>query len=323
MPDYSVYGGGFRSDLAFPDFQPQPAVHPEWILSERSSPPPRVTLEPVGDECVQEGVYVRLYRLPDGGFRLVYDDTGTFDVSADGSRISWYPGVNADPDAARLDVMGFVFAVAFHAAGIFCLHGSAVALPSGGISFVAPKFHGKSTLARALTRAGAWLASDDAVPIQVGSPAMMRPGIHQVRLWNDSAAHFAQDGPSMRMGFGGKQVLTDMSADQLMLDPVPLLAIYTLVPVKSELGVPAVERVLLAPLQATLSLVSHAKGGALLGKAESAVVLDHASSLACAVPVYALRIARDFDRLPEVVDQLMEWHLDSCHAGAATREPGT
>ena len=79
--------------------------------------------------------------------RLDFTDTGIFDVSNDGRSMRWYPLPDSDPDAAALDVIGRVLAVCFHASGLVCLHGSAVALDSGTIAFLAPKFHGKSTTA--------------------------------------------------------------------------------------------------------------------------------------------------------------------------------
>jgi hypothetical protein len=118
----------------------------------------------LGEDDVQQGVRVRLYRSADG-FRLEYDDTGTFDISADGSQIFWCPGASVAMQAVEMDLIGRVLAAAMHAAGTLCLHGSAVAVNGGGIAFLAPKFHGKSTLAQAMVAAGARLATNNVVPI--------------------------------------------------------------------------------------------------------------------------------------------------------------
>jgi hypothetical protein len=60
----------------------------------------------------------------------------------------------------------------------------------------------------------------------------------------------------------------------------------------------------------------HAKLAPLLGKEESANLLDHAVAVSMATPVYELAVVRDLDRISEVVDQLMAWHAPSA-LGAA------
>ncbi len=307
MPDYSIFGGCFRSELSFPELRPHPGGQPNWTLRRVTVPPLSGSETFIGEDCIPGSMHVRLFRLPDG-FRLAYEDTGTFDITEDGSQILWCRGSKADDDAARLDVIGYGFATLFHAAGTLCLHGSAVGVRSGAVAFIAPKLHGKSTLAHALTAAGAHLATDDALPVKIGRPARMLPGIHQLRLRSDSAERLVPGEVPLRSGYGGKHVLTSIDEDRLVLGPMPLSAIYVLVPVQPDSRTPAAQRELLSPIQATLALIRHTKGAFLLGKSESAVLLDRAGNLARVVPVYRLLVARDFDRLPEVVEQLLEWH---------------
>jgi 3'-phosphoadenosine 5'-phosphosulfate sulfotransferase (PAPS reductase)/FAD synthetase len=57
-----------------------------------------------------------------------------------------------------------------------------------------------------------------------------------------------------------------------------------------------------------MSIVTQLKVGAVLGGSESAVSFDRAVRVASSVPVYTLNVVRDFDRMPEVVGQIMEWH---------------
>ncbi|HEV2125292.1 MAG TPA: hypothetical protein VGW38_21290 [Chloroflexota bacterium] len=307
MPDYSIFGGRFRSELPFPELRPQKGGRADWTLRKVDVPPLSGNGTLLGEDRVPGSMHVRLYRLP-GGFRLVYDDTGSFDIPEGGSQILWCPAPEADEDAVRLDVIGYAFATVFHAAGTLCLHGSAVGLPSGGVAFIAPKLHGKSTLAHALTDAGARLVTDDALPVQISRPSMLRPGIHQVRLRSDSASHLIYGEVPPRSGHAGKHVVTDLPEDRLVLETIPLSAIYLLSPITPDGNTPAAERDLLPPIVATLALVRQTKGGCLLGKSESAVLLDRAADLARTVPVYRLRVVRDFARLDEVVEQIFAWH---------------
>ncbi len=52
---------------------------------------------------------------------------------------------------------------------------------------------------------------------------------------------------------------------------------------------------------------SSSRGNA-IGKAETMNLFLRASDIVRAVPVYRLQVARDFDRLPDVVDQIRQWH---------------
>lgn len=317
MPDYSVFGGCLRSDLPFSELRPAQVTQPDWTL--RISPAPLSAAEsaPLGIDTVDGPVQVRLFRSPDG-FRLSYDDTGCFVVSRNGAQIVWHPAPEASASAARLDVLGRVLALCAHAAGGLCLHGSAVSFAAGGIALLAPKYHGKSTLAHALVSAGALLATDDALPVEIGPPVRMRPGVHRIRLWRDSAEQLGAEVPGGDPDSPEKRNLDDIPADRLMSSPAPLRAIYLLAPVRSEAGAEAVERASLSSVPAALSLVRHATLGPLLGGSESAVLLERAAAVARSVPVFALRVARDFDRLPRVVERLMEWHGAEMHETAGT-----
>jgi hypothetical protein len=57
-----------------------------------------------------------------------------------------------------------------------------------------------------------------------------------------------------------------------------------------------------------MSLVMHAKLGAVLTGAESPVVLSRAAEIARAVPVYVLHVVRDLERIGDVARLLSRWH---------------
>jgi len=56
------------------------------------------------------------------------------------------------------------------------------------------------------------------------------------------------------------------------------------------------------------TLLRHHRAGTAIGGAESMNLFVRASDIVRAVPVYRLQIARDFNRLFEVVDQIRGWH---------------
>lgn len=305
MPDYRVFGGVLRSDLIFEEITETNGNGPSWHLRRGVSahPPPGARL--LGSDAVIDDIEVRLFRSS-SGLHLVYDDTGAFRVSPDGTTIEWTAGANADESAVRIDVIGRVLATALHAGGVLTLHGSAVSIHGRTVAFLAPKRFGKSTLALALVERGCRLVTDDTLPVVVNAEgAFALPGVHHLRVHADSVR-------ALRAGGAGadgiqKTTLRDLTADRIEEERTPLEAVYLLVPVKPATDAPVATRTRLAPLQAALSLMTHAKLGPLLGGSEAASLLERASALAN-TPVFTLHIARDLERIDGVVERILAWH---------------
>jgi hypothetical protein len=314
MRDYQVFGGALRSDIEFPELRTMDSGAPSWTLRTIASAPAMAGDSLLGQAEIIPGFHVKLFSH-DLGFRFVFDDTGTFDITDAGREIAWSAGPHFEDSWVRADVTGRVMAVALHASGHLCLHGSAVATGGGAIAFLAPKFHGKSTLALALARAGAKLLTDDLVPVDPRTPIQAVPGVHQVKLWQDSATHFGVERETPRPG--SKHLLHDFDDTMLSNDRTPLAAIYLLSPVIVEEGAaaPTVARARMHSVPSALALVRHSMMGSMLSGTEAQRVIDRATAVAEAVPVYQLTVAAGMERIGDTVDQLLAWH-----GGAAVAE---
>ena len=307
MPDYHLFGGVLRSEIEFPELTSDAAASPDWFLHRLNALPDLPDLTRLGTEDVNASVTVTLYRAGQT-LRLVFDDTGVFDISADGRRIDWAAPTNPDMEAVRKDVLGRVFAVALDQEDITTLHGSAVALGNEAVAFIAPKFHGKSTTATALVNAGGRLLADDLVPVTSGNCPMVLPSVPVVQLWADSAARVGghatpvtpdQVAPKLQVAWSG--------ADRNATAAVPLAAVYLLAPIKPESG-GGVSRTRLSGVEAALALLGQTKVGALLGVERRSVLLHRLVDLGEHVPVYRLEIPRDFERIGELTSSLLGWH---------------
>lgn len=307
MNRYSVFGGCLRSELEFPELPEAVDDRVDWTFTISDTPPADPPTEALGRDRVDDPIEVRSFRT-EGGFRLEYDDTGTFDVLRAGKEIVWYRPPDASDEAARLDVIGRVLALALHASGSFCLHASAVAIAGGAVGFIAPKFHGKSTLALALAGAGGRLITDDTLAVDLVPTPSARPGIQTVRLWEDSAAAVGLGQGSVVVEGSGKYRVHDRPRLRPVRRKAPLVALYALAPKTPVPGEPAAQRTLLPPTRAVLALVGQSKLGPLLGGSEGPVHFRRAAALAGTVPVYTLEVVRDLDRLDDVVDTVLEWH---------------
>ena len=140
------------------------------LLLADGSPPDCPQAIAIGHEEIAYGGTVSLALLKEGEYMLTYSDTGVFDLSAPEGVIRWWRPEGCDMDLAAMDILGRVLATILHAEGTVTLHASAVAVDGVAIGFLAPKFHGKSTLAAAMTYVGAQLVSDDALAILPGTP---------------------------------------------------------------------------------------------------------------------------------------------------------
>jgi hypothetical protein len=313
MPDYAVYGGILRSTIELPELRPVDDA--EQVSSDQdrvwsySQPPPgssaQVELTELGKELIYGGVHARLCRF-DGGYRVVVDDTGAFDISEDGTVITGYPLELAWPDFVRAHLIGRVLSTAMYLQGALTLHGSAVVIDGRAVAFLAPKHHGKTTLALALTRAGASLLTDDTLPIDVHSASAMA-GVHAMRLHQDTASLLAGAGHRPRTR-EGKEILNHMP-DAWKYDATAALdAVYLLAPAATLADGGVVDRQPLPGGAAAVSVVGHAKIAEMLGRWGAQTLLEQAVLLTSRVPVYRLAVVRDLDVLPTVVDQFGKWH---------------
>jgi hypothetical protein len=195
-----------------------------------------------------------------------------------------------------------------HEAGILCLHGSAVSVQGKGIGFLAPKGYGKSTLAVALTAAGGRLMSDDLVAVTPSAAPQILPGVHSVRMFGDVTGLVVNEFPGALLRDGWKRTLTNLPRHRLQWERAALDAFYLIYPPKEPPGEDMVERTRVKTMEAGLALARHTKIPDLIGHEESGKMLQWIGTIVGRIPVYALRIPRDLDRLPVVAARILSWH---------------
>ena len=153
MARYAAFGFQLDSEIALPELPEIDASSaPAWRVERGIGSPSLGDYISLGTDTVYADVKVSLSRSADA-FRVVFDDSGTFDVIGAERRIRWYPGIAASEEAVRADLLGRVMAVAAHADDALALHASAVSIGGKTIALLGPKRAGKSTLALALVQA--------------------------------------------------------------------------------------------------------------------------------------------------------------------------
>lgn len=306
---YSVAGIVLRTELEFPGLPEGPPTPVGWSLRIGDGPPPLVAVTPIGERALGAERY-SLGWTP-GGYRLEYSHAGWFDIAFEDASITWYKNGEAREELVRAIVLGPVMALALERTGLLCLHGSCVVMGGQAIAFVGGKHHGKSTLALALVQAGARWVSDDLIAIVPGShgkPARVRPGIASARVWNDAAERLDIPAFGARLTPGIKSTVSDFAAATLWTGQAPLGAVYLLDPVGAEAERPC-WREPLRGADAVIALAHQTKlADALIGLRAAGAQMRLAAEVAATAPLWRMHVARDFARLPSVLEQLSQWH---------------
>lgn len=130
-------------------------------------------------------------RLTRGGYRVLFVDGESFDVSAEGNRIVRHGGA-ADAASSRVlaRALGPPMALALAIRGIHLLHASALAAPNGALALTAPSGGGKSTLAAAAVARPAHelrRAGDDILAVRLAARSRIFPAFPQLKLGDPCA----------------------------------------------------------------------------------------------------------------------------------------
>ena len=304
---YRVFGAVLASDLEFPELVAvDSGDEPHWIVRVAEYAPPPIEMIALGERQVGLEAYT-LARTP-AGFRLEYSHAGIFDVSSDGRQITWYRRADALLELVRSIVIGPAIALSLELSGLLCLHGSAVSIGNHAVVFLGPKHHGKSTLATALTAAGARLVGDDLIAVAPGPPPMVRPGVPSVRLWDDTLDALPVDELCATLVRGVKTTASGFADRAFTQGELPLAAVYLLAPTGARDDFTC-ERTRLSAAAAAISLAHQTKlADSLVGMTAAGAQLGAAARLAASVPVWTLSAVRDLTRLPAVVARIMDWH---------------
>ena len=113
-----------------------------------------------------------------------------------------------------------------------------------------------------------------------------------------------------------------LDVSQVERRSVPFRAAYVLNPVTELPGGAVVTRDRLDMVSATIALVMHSKLGPVLTGSEAPVILSLAADVVQTVPVYALNIVRDLDRIGDAARVVTAWHAGEDQERAGIAAPG-
>jgi hypothetical protein len=170
---------------------------------------------------------VAIVAQPEGGHRISAPGCGACLVAADGGAIAYAPGPRADGWRRLLVEQALPFAAC--AAGLECLHASAVELDGRAVALAGVSGAGKSSLALALMQHGAAPIADDVLALEpaddgglLAHPALPRLGVRRAEAERVGPAAVAALGAVEQRGEDALLVTLARTAPVAL----PLAALY-------------------------------------------------------------------------------------------------
>ena len=241
----------------------------------------------------------------DGDYQLLFDGQVQFLVSMDGLRIVSPDDANISQET--LDILYFnqVLPLALSRQGKLVLHAACIETGDTSLAFVGKSGQGKSTLAASFARNGFSFLTDDGLQIEDSADGIViRPSRPSIRLWDDSRDAILHAGrlTAPPAEYTSKsRFLADESLAHCD-EPRVLRCAYLLG--DGSATVPTITPV--RPSEAMVELVSYSF---LLDIEEREALTRHFSQLSrlvSAVKVFRLDYPREYARLPEVREAILD-----------------
>jgi hypothetical protein len=290
LKTYRAYGLNIQSEIPLPEL-PCILEEPEVCIREGKI-----------EEAWNRTKRVRDFIKTSDGVLLSWRRLGRF-LIRDGSEVLVELVPGADKMLVRHLILGPVLGVLNFQRGIMFFHASAVALPTGGVAFMASKGHGKSTQAAAFVRRGHALITDDLLLLKEGQNRIWAvPGVPFIKLWPKTLALMGEDpcDHSWLNIIQRKQTLN--KEDFFVKNTVAMQAVYLL-----EDG-PQVEIKRLSSKDALIQLMPHWYGALFQGELLSILGLERhfrdCTAIVKNLPVYRLRRPISFDFLPAICEAI-------------------
>lgn len=307
MPRYDIYGFVLETDQPVASSLIRTDAPPDVVFSRGVRPEHTQrdfecvydsSLPGLGDEAL-----FSLYRS-EHLFKLRYSGTADFYIDAHTIQCRLL-----DPKYAywiEIALLGPVMSFWLELRGLIALHAAAVVHEGRAIGMMASSTSGKTSLAASMMQNGSALLTDDIMPVSLTDKTVTaHPGYPQMRMWPDQAAQFVSDPTSFPLAHPDfdKRRLPAGEIGGFHSDPAPLETI--LLPTRTDLDETRLERV--PRPEAVFALLRGSFAASILESMPDfqARRLKQVSHIVSCVPVYRFSYPQGYDRLPDVVDDLL------------------
>lgn len=256
--------------------------------------------------------------LRDGSTYVGWQGVGEFMISADGGRITGRRHNRAHAESFQVYLLGQALSYALVKRGFEPLHATAVVVNGAAAVLLGNSGFGKSSLGACFLEAGHQLLTDDLLVIRPCADGFMAyPGPPRIKLFPRQARRFLQEQSArIPMNSDTKKLILPLDSTQRASGPVPLRAIYTLLPPGSKVRGQAVRIAALPPRQSFLALVRNTFNYRLVNPERLERQFEEAARLAGTESVRKVSYPRVLSRISVLRDALLA-DLDSIAARRA------
>lgn len=240
------------------------------------------------------------------GYRLRVDTVGTFDIYADGRRVSCAPTEISSSESIANWFLGPVLGLALALNYNFCLHSSAVQVHNQAVGFLGASGGGKSTLCAGFRKLGMPLVTDDLLLLRhVNGTYLSFPVFMRQRIWTETR-HFLESGPHQTPPLSRRKEFLEMDKRDFPAAPhgIPPQVIYLLQPQS-----PSNQDIEITPLsaqEAMITMIQYTVAARLFDPSLAARHFAFCAGLAQQVAVRRLSYPHIFSSFPEVQQAILD-----------------
>jgi len=245
--------------------------------------------------------------LRDGSTYVRWQGVGEFLISADGGRIVGRRHNRAHAESFQVYLLGQALSYALVKRGFEPLHATGIVVNGAAAILLGNSGFGKSSLAACFLEAGHQLLTDDLLVLRPSAGGFMAyPGPPRIKLFPRQARRFLPEETSdIAFNSGTKKLILPLDATRSASGPVPLRAIYALLPPGSRTRSHEVRIAALPPRQSFLALVRNTFNYRIVNPARLERQFEEASRLAGMVSVRKVSYPRVLSRISALRDALL------------------
>ena len=245
--------------------------------------------------------------LRDGSTYVRWHGVGEFLISPDGARITGRRHNRAPAESFQVYLLGQALSYALVKRGLEPLHATAIVVNGAAAVLLGNSGFGKSSLAASFLEAGYQLLTDDLLVLRPYSGGVLAyPGPSRIKLFPRQALRFlGSEASGIAMNAGTKKLILPLDSTRSARGPVPLRAIYTLLPPGSRVRSRDISIAALPPRQSFLTLVRNTFNYRIVNPARLERQFEDATRLAGVVPVKKVSYPRVLSRIPALRDALL------------------
>ena len=205
------------------------------------------------------GSWYRFGCLPDRSSYVRWDGVGEFLVSACGHQITARQFDEASPESFQVYLLGQALSFALVKCGFEPLHATTVVVNGEAVVLLGKSGFGKSSLAACFLEAGCRMLTDDLLVLKKFAGGFLAyPGPPRIKLFPKLGRRFLGNvSNGVAMNSGTQKLIFPLDRTRSSAVPVPLKAIYTLVPPREVFRKQPVRIETLSPRESFLELVKH------------------------------------------------------------------